>query len=407
MKARFIVILLALNAALLAAGYLHFSRRSSEQAAAAQQSAGAELSAWKAEVAQHLKAPPAIVYRTNAFNWSQLESTDYREYIANLRSVGCPENTIKDIILTDVMRLYAQRRGKFYQNGRDFKFWETDDKRHLMEAQLAEREKALASIDKELPAVLRELLGINYERELNKYFVDADEDNQRLAFLSEEKRDQALALRERFEAQRETAALTNADVDTLRKIDEDQDAAFGALLTADEKQQYELSMSPTADRLRTELVGFSPSEDEFKALFNREKAIDEAYAYEDPNDPAVQAAKAADQNAAMADFKAGLSPDRAAQLTKAADPEYQNLCLLTQRYDLPADASDAMLDMRRVAEDEKRQLLANKDIPADRMDAALKAIQSETEKAARQTLGEKAYQQYSQTASWLHNLGSN
>jgi len=166
-------------------------------------------------------------------------------------------------------------------------------------------------------------------------------------------------------------------------------------------------MSPTADRLRTELVGFSPSEDEFKALFNREKAIDEAYAYEDPNDPAVQAAKAADQNAAMADFKAGLSPDRAAQLTKAADPEYQNLCLLTQRYDLPADASDAMLDMRRVAEDEKRQLLANKDIPADRMDAALKAIQSETEKAARQTLGEKAYQQYSQTASWLHNLGSN
>ncbi len=63
--------------------------------------------------------------------------------------------------------------------------------------------------------------------------------------------------------------------------------------------------------------------------------------------------------------------------------------------------------MRRLAEDQKRQLLANKDIPPGRMDAALKAIQAETEKAARETLGEKAYAQYSQTATWIRNLGNN
>jgi hypothetical protein len=37
----------------------------------------------------------------------------------------------------------------------------------------------------------------------------------------------------------------------------------------------------------------------------------------------------------------------------------------------------------------------------------LKAIQAETEKAARQTLGEQAYGQYSQTATWIRSLGSN
>ncbi len=80
--------------------------------------------------------------------------------------------------------------GQYYRNGRDFKFWETNEKRKLKQPQIQEREKQLAAINKDLPAVLRELLGINYEREFNKYFVDTDEDNRRLAFLSDDKRAQ-------------------------------------------------------------------------------------------------------------------------------------------------------------------------------------------------------------------------
>lgn len=44
------------------------------------------------------------------FRWSQLESTDYRTYLANLRRVGCPEQTIRDILTADVDSLYAPRR---------------------------------------------------------------------------------------------------------------------------------------------------------------------------------------------------------------------------------------------------------------------------------------------------------
>jgi hypothetical protein len=50
-----------------------------------------------------------------AFNWSQLESSDYRDYIANLRGVGCPEQTIRDIITADVDNLYERRRGQLRQ----------------------------------------------------------------------------------------------------------------------------------------------------------------------------------------------------------------------------------------------------------------------------------------------------
>ena len=53
--------------------------------------------------------------------------------------------TLKDIILTDIMRLYAARRGQFYHNGREFKFWETNEKRKLKASELEEREKQLPS----------------------------------------------------------------------------------------------------------------------------------------------------------------------------------------------------------------------------------------------------------------------
>jgi hypothetical protein len=96
-----------------------------------------------------------------------------------------------------------------------------------------------------------------------------------------------------------------------------------------------------------------------------------------------------------------------AQLARAQDPDYQNLCVLAERFDLPADTSQTLRDMRRAAEEEKRQLLSTKDIPPERVAVALKAIQAETEKAARAALGDQAFAQYSQSATWIQGLGTN
>ncbi len=46
------------------------------------------------------------------FHWSQIESTDYRTYVANLRRIGCPEATIRDIIAADVHSLYERQRAQ-------------------------------------------------------------------------------------------------------------------------------------------------------------------------------------------------------------------------------------------------------------------------------------------------------
>ena len=43
------------------------------------------------------------------FRWSWLESDDYRVYVKNLRSVGCPEAALRAIVTADVHAVYARR----------------------------------------------------------------------------------------------------------------------------------------------------------------------------------------------------------------------------------------------------------------------------------------------------------
>ncbi len=38
------------------------------------------------------------------FDWRKVESSDYREYVANLRAIGCPPATIQDIVSADLRK---------------------------------------------------------------------------------------------------------------------------------------------------------------------------------------------------------------------------------------------------------------------------------------------------------------
>src|SRR4029077_4471693 len=50
---------------------------------------------------QHESRPAAPTFQldpvTNRFDWRMIESSDYEEYVANLRAIGCPEKTVRDI----------------------------------------------------------------------------------------------------------------------------------------------------------------------------------------------------------------------------------------------------------------------------------------------------------------------
>jgi len=107
-----LVVSLVLNVALLALGVATW-----RHAARARAAHGLLLVSAAAAAAE--PAPPAAPSNPAgdppppepppAFHWRQIESSDYRQYLANLRSIGCPERLIRDILVADIEVLYRSR----------------------------------------------------------------------------------------------------------------------------------------------------------------------------------------------------------------------------------------------------------------------------------------------------------
>src|SRR5262249_596309 len=96
------------------------------------------------------------------FHWRMLESADYEKYIANLRSVGCPEKTIRDIIVADVEKLYA---GKIAASPLGSGFWSSGPTRAAAQKRQQEQRRAL---EDEKRALRQQLLGT----EIDPQFTD-------------------------------------------------------------------------------------------------------------------------------------------------------------------------------------------------------------------------------------------
>ena len=54
--------------------------------------------------------------------WETVEASSYLDYIDNLRRIGCPEETIRDIILADVNKLYKTKRREA-SGQKKFEYW--------------------------------------------------------------------------------------------------------------------------------------------------------------------------------------------------------------------------------------------------------------------------------------------
>lgn len=90
------------------------------------------------------------------FDWSQIEATDYRTYIANLRGIRCPDQTIFDIVTADIAALYDQKRA-------DLKSRDLDPIRFTQAAEKLQQEKTdlLVSLfgAKDVPSAARTQAG--------------------------------------------------------------------------------------------------------------------------------------------------------------------------------------------------------------------------------------------------------
>ena len=72
-------------------------------------------------------AEETVIVVTNQLRWAQLESEEYKEYVARLRSIGCPEQTIREIIIADLDKLMAPEVRAAYGHRAELKYWHSEE----------------------------------------------------------------------------------------------------------------------------------------------------------------------------------------------------------------------------------------------------------------------------------------
>ena len=358
--------------------------------------------------------PPLVTAaapRPQEFNWAQVESTDFKNYIANLRAIHCPEETIRDIIVAEVEKLYAARRQALFPPRKDVAYWLTGNASIENEWGDREKQKQLHLLDKEKRDLLVELLGFDAQAEVQKLYGSDAYADFHLSFLSEQKQDQVRAVLQKFQEQeQELYQQSEPDMldedqvkfrDELRRIAREKQAELAKILTPEEIEKYELLSSDTAVQMRSDLTGFSPSPDEFKAIFKVRKKYEEEFAA-NPNGPPLEEQNEGARVAMETELRGVLGEARYSEYQRTQDEAYRTAAAVVEKLNLPKEAAVKDYAVKQVADQEAQRVLNNARLAPEQQQAALRAITDETAKALRQTLGDKGYQAYQRNGgAWV------
>lgn len=364
-----------------------------------------------AEVMTNDLPPPA----PGEFRWSQLYTNDYRGFIARLRATGCPEPTIQDIIIGAINRRFSPRIAALC--AQESHFWDTLQRRKVSDqrAQMA-REQEARKLERERAQLVQELFGIQIADYFSNSTGKPDRLTRSLADFSEAARSQARPLLEKYDQlenaviQRANGTLGPSERKDLDQLYRQKVAELKQVLSPRELEEYELRASPTAEALRNSLlVGFSPTEQEFRQIFRIRRDFDEAYGSNwQSGDTADQwRLQLALQETADRIHQA-LGDARYADYQRSQDFTYRGLVEFTDYNGIPVETATQVHNMRENVIQQVDTLTSNENISDARRQAALKSIQAEAAKTVAQTLGPQVYQDYVNTpfGQWINLIPS-
>jgi hypothetical protein len=357
-------------------------------------------------------------------SWSDLRTNDLKEFVRRLRAVGCPEETIKDLVLAQLNRGYSIKQRAIWQNNSNPSDYWMPYKQHFDPAEAKknrERSHQMRDLQKEKTALIVELFGVDVEKQRRKEEgLDNDDwgwnPNGNLAFLPESKRAAVQKFLDDFQDKEQefyASAQGSWDADyraRQKQLEQEKMTGLAQILTPEELREYALRNSQMASQVQSEIHGVDLTLDQYEKLFDiRSKYGDSIFNWSDEgNDPNGPAYKQIEQNKKdlQSDIAATLGADKAQELERAQDYNYQQLNSLATHYDLPADTATKVYDFKGAAEKAVQDLSANTDLTPEQQQAARAQIKTETEQAVKAAFGsDKIYKRYMNNGGWwLNNL---
>ena len=206
------------------------------------------------------------INETPPLQWSAIESTDLKQYIANLRAAGCPEQIIRDIIVSDVNQDYLKRAREIWPL-RATEYWQKNQQSNPGPKQMDQ----LMALDKQHQELFKDLLGTRISRQelIDTLYLQVHGDEQQLLFLPEERREAALkALADTDLESQEAELWSNGRHLGIgeQKLFNEKLKTLADVLTPEELEEFHLRNSPTASILKSETRYLKLTPEEYKQL---------------------------------------------------------------------------------------------------------------------------------------------
>jgi LysM repeat protein len=347
-----------------------------------------------AEAAPTIKTNDVI--RRQFFSWREIESEDYPTYIANLRAIDCPEQTIRDIIIADVNALYAHHLATDILTP-DQQWWRTDPDASVVRAAF----DGMRKLDQDRRALLAHLLGPDWESRdlaslprptrpglaLDGPVLGPLPDSVKQAVQDINSRSQE-RIQAYLDAQR--SAGQPPDPAVLAKLREQTRRDLASVLSPAPLEEFLLRYSQDANDLRgdlRQLKYFNATPDEFRAMFRATDQLDAqlaALSGDDPNTASLRQALQQQRNDAL---KSALGADRYLQYQLLHDPLFRDATAAAQAAGTP-DAAATLYQINLAALQQQNTVQANTNLTSEQRVAELARLQLDKLTANAQALGQ-------------------
>jgi hypothetical protein len=338
--------------------------------------------------------------------WRLIESTDYHQYIANLRAVGCPDWLIRDIIVAAIDDSYQQK------NKSDPVFFApwlgADQRRQMSRNQSAER----FALRQEKRALVKSLLGYEWDSHANDVWNLDLLTSLTWGFLPEGKVSTVLFLKDKYieaaQAIREGAnyILLDEDRARLRALYAGLEADLSGQLDASELD--ELQLRAQQDFLLfndIDFDGVTISRDELRELVRMSKSFKDMAQNEFVLDQPLSEAEQSRQKAAFeAQVKTLLGPGRFADYQRAQDFNFRETFEFSQQNQLPQAAAISVYEARRNAEEQAAEIQKDANLSPEERTAALAVLKAATMNTISPMLGGHYHNYLNGPGRWLDAL---
>ena len=352
-------------------------------------------------------SPAPVTYTTNHFAWSRVEAKDLEQLAINLRAIGCPEKTVRDIVV-------ARGRRALDQVSREseprMSFW-TAGLRRTHAKQEAERQARLSR--EQIIARLERAVGPDMFLEETKPMDDFESQAIMRFMIGPVAEDTFIRVVAKLacfdECRKEVVSRArgvwlDTDEADLAELRTRYHRELAALVPPAELEEMtaRMAMLPQIDRVKFETTDLSPAEVRQLGVIRARFSDPLSESHDLLGRDSLTDEQEIELKAAERQF---LGEARFAQLERAEDSDFKTLFSLGQDNNLPRDAAAKVFDLHQLTAQEAEQLRQDKSLSEADREQRLAQIQTGVQEAVLQVLGADASGQYlSRGGAWLTNV---